>query len=46
MTTDISILTVLVRPDNVPAPTLPPKIKPETTGNAPTHPPSGAHHGI
>src|ERR1700722_17015617 len=46
MTSDIRTLAVIVSPANGPAPTLLTNTKPATTANAPTKPPSGAHHGI
>src|ERR1700712_758837 len=46
MTSDIRMFAVMVRPANGPAPILLTKSRPMMTANAPTRPPSGAHHGI
>src|ERR1700728_906052 len=43
---DMRMLAVMVNPANGPAPTLLTNNKPAITANAPTRPPSGAHHGI
>src|ERR1700733_1662364 len=46
ITSDMRMLAGIVSPANGPAPTLLTNNKPATTANAPTKPPSGAHHGI